>query len=193
MCIAVDLHMWNAREPTDCLSYAVYLSSQRCSRIVCLDAHRPAPPLLSSRSWSSSDHTLYRHQPRCQHVSARIQPVPGHRPWNCPRNIQNRHGHHCKHGDKCSTRTNDTERYVQRGGGTDGGHAAEAGGRGASGFCQYITSVITNNSLVLIIASLVIAHAKSELTFPKNYIWIHIRKNVMNWAVLHYDQSILFP
>lgn len=48
MCIAVDLHMWNARDPTDCLSYAVYLSSQRCSRIVCLDAHRPAPPRLSS-------------------------------------------------------------------------------------------------------------------------------------------------
>lgn len=79
--------------------------------------------------------TLYRHQQRCQHVSARIQPVPSHCPWNCPRNIQNKHGHHCKHGNKCRTRTNDSKRCVQKGGGTDGGHAAEAGGRGASGFC----------------------------------------------------------
>ncbi len=120
---------------------------------------RIAPPSFASCSWSSSDlshthththctdtgrslitHTLHRHQSLCQHVSARIQPVPGHRPRNCPRYNQNRHGHHCKHGNKCRRRTNDTERYVQRGGGTDGGHAAEAGGRGASGFCFKIQS-----------------------------------------------------
>lgn len=151
-----------ARSPTDCLAYCVYTQRCRTEGGLCGRAshriHRTAVQLLWSHThnhtaplfthtqpYSSSDHThthsytTAKHQSRGQqHVSARIQPVPGHRPWNRPRNIQNRHGHHCKHGDKCSARTIDTERYVQRGGGPDGGHAAEARGRGASGLLQPI-------------------------------------------------------
>lgn len=89
---------------------------------VCVDAHRiartaphrPAPPRAAGAPLIAR--ALFRDQPRCQHVSARIQPVSGSCLWDCPRNIQNGHGHHLKHGNKCRRKTDATERYDRHGG-----------------------------------------------------------------------------